>query len=115
ANYFEVRSCLERIITDTPSDASAWAILSSLYTYRSYFYEIGTYEEREELVWQAELAAQEAVAIAPEDYLTKVALMNLALRQGRVDEFDMLQESIQRDYPGDIYLQIRLATRLARL
>jgi len=111
----ELRGCLERIVADTPRDASAWAILSSFYTLRSHFYAAGSSEERARLVELAEQAAQKAVVLAPQSYLTKVALMHLSLRQGRIEEFEALEREIQKRYPGDIYLQIRIATRIARL
>lgn len=114
AVYPEMRQCLEGIVADSPGDASAWAVLSTFYNYRSGIY-AGSYEQREALVERAEYAAQKAVELAPGAYLTKVALMKLALRQGRIAEFDALQQEIRANYPGDIYLQIHIATRLARL
>lgn len=110
-----MRDCLERIVTSSPNDASAWAVLSNFYSARSYFYSAGNREERATLVERAERAAEKAAELGPEAYLTKVALMVLSLRQGRIAEFDTLQQEIRKRYPGDVYLQIQIATRIARL
>lgn len=110
-----MRECLERIVAASPNDASAWSVLSIMYTDRSRFYEAGSCEERAAMVENAEQAAEKAVRLSPTAYLTKTALMHLALRQGRIEDFDRLQQEIRDRYPGDIFLQIRIATRLARL
>lgn len=111
----EMRECLSRIVNNSPSDASAWAVLSILYTIRSRFYLAGSYAERAALIAQAEQAAEKAAEIAPTAYLTKIALMRLALRQGRIEDFDRYQDELRKMFPGDIYLKIGIATRLARL
>ncbi|MEN5279451.1 tetratricopeptide repeat protein [Brucella sp. TWI432] len=111
----ELLSCLKRIIKEVPQEATAWATLSSFYTLRSHFYGAGSRDERARLVELAEHSAQKAVELAPRSYLTKVALMHLSLRQGRINEFLALQREMRHHYPGDIYLHIRIATRLARL
>lgn len=113
--YPKLHDCLERIVARSPNNASAWAVLSTLYTYISYFYTVGNREERATLVEHAERAAEKAAELAPEAYLTKVALMHLSLRQGRIAQFDTLQQRLRKNYPGDIYLKIRIATRIARL
>lgn len=113
--YPEMRRCLERIVANSPNDAAAWAVLSILSTYRSTFYSAGDRDERATLVMHAERAAERATELNPIAYLTKVALMHLSLRQGRIEDFDRLQQEIRDRYPGDIFLQIRIATRLARL
>lgn len=113
--YPDTRECLERTVRNYPNDASAWAVLSTFYTIRSRFYSAGNREKRAILIEHAERAAEKAVELSPKAYLTKAALMSLALRQGRIEEYDVLQQQIRADYPGDIYLQIRIATRIARL
>ena len=110
-----MRDCLERIVATSPNDASAWAVLSMMYTDRSRFFGIGSSDERAAMVKKAESAAERAARLSPTAYLTKTALMHLMLRQGRIDDFDRLQREIRSRYPGDIFLQIRIATRLARL
>lgn len=109
------RNCLENIVSASPNDASAWAVLSIMYTDRSRFYEAETGNVRTAMIKQAEQAAEKAARLSPTAYLTKAALMHLALRQGRIEDFDRLQQEIRARYPGDIFLQIRIATRLARL
>ncbi|MFL1404674.1 tetratricopeptide repeat protein [Marinobacter sp. M1N3S26] len=113
--YPDMRECLERIVTQFPTDASAWAVLSTFYTVRTRYYAFGGPEERAELIRLADHAAANAEEFAPHAYLTKVALMHLALRQRKIEEFDQLQRQIRTRYPGDIYLKLRIASRIARL
>ncbi|MCI1002567.1 hypothetical protein HWD97_21045 [Ochrobactrum sp. C6C9] len=113
--YPKIRDCLERMVTISPNNGLAWAVLSSFYANRSYFYAAGNRNERTELVAHAERAAEKAAEFAPGAYLTKVALMHLSLRQRKIVEFDAIQKELRKNYPGDVYLQIRIATRIARL
>lgn len=113
--YPEMRECLERAVARSPNDASAWAILSIFNTVRSRYYTAGGPEQLASLVNRAEIAAQQAAKQDPGAYLTKVALMHLALRQRNIPEFDALQKQIRASYPGDIYLKLRIASRIARL
>lgn len=113
--YPKVHDCLQRIIAAAPNDAAAWAVLSNFYTIRSLYYLNGNQAEQASLIENAERAAQKAAELAPQDYLTKIALMHLSLRQGKVAEFDALQRELRKTYPGDIYTQISIASRLARL
>lgn len=113
--YLKIRECLEKIVNSNPKDAATWAVLSNLYTVRSLYYLKGDRKQRALLIEHADQAAQKAAELAPESYLTKIALMRLSLRQGKIAEFDALQREIRKNYPGDIYSQIRIADRLARL
>lgn len=113
--YPEMRECLERVVARFPNDASAWATLSIFNTVRSRYYTSGGPEELSKLIEIAGHAAQKAESLAPEAYLTKVALMHLALRQRNIGEFDTFQRQIRASYPGDIYLKLRIASRIARL
>lgn len=113
--YPKIRDCLERIVATSPNDASAWAAMSIAGTYRSTFYSVGDSEERAIVVKHAERAAERAVELAPTAYLTRVALLHLSLRQRRFAEFDRLQREFRKNYPGDVFLHIHIATRLARL
>jgi len=113
--YPKMRECLEQAVARFPNDPSAWAILSTFYTVRTRYYAAGNPKDRAALIELARRAAAKAEDLAPDAYLTKVALMQLALRQGNVAEFDALQTQLRANYPGDISLKLRIASRLARL
>ncbi|QDY69419.1 tetratricopeptide repeat protein [Qingshengfaniella alkalisoli] len=113
--YPEMRECLERTVERFPNDAAAWAILSTFYAVRTRYYGAEEPEERLKLIERAERAAAKAEELAPHAYLTKVALMQLALSQQRIRAFDELQEHIRAKYPGNIHLELRIASRLTRL
>lgn len=113
--YPNMRECLERAVVDSPGDPSAWAILSSFYSVRTRYYAKEDPESRAELIERAGRAAEEAEALAPGAYLTKIALMQHALNLRNIEKFDHLQNQLRASYPGDIYLKLRIASRLARL
>ena len=114
-SFVQLRDCIEEMVARSPANAEAWAVLSKLYTLRSYQFDAGTEEERAAMVKKAENAAQQAAVYAPGAYLTKVALLNLAHRQGRLDEYIELQRDFRKRYPGDVFMQVRIATRIARM
>ena len=113
--YPEMRACLEHTVSRHPNDASAWAILSTFYSVRTRYYKADEPAERTKILELASQAAARAGELAPQAYLTKVAFMQLALSQNRVGAFDELQEYIRTMYPGNIYLEMRIASRLTRL
>jgi len=113
--YPEMRECLERTVSQFPNDASAWAILSSFYIVRTHYYLAESPEGMAKLLALGAHAAAKAEELAPDAYLTKVAQMHLAVRQGRTADFDALQKQLRTDYPGDMYLKLRLASRITRL
>jgi len=68
-----------------------------------------------ELIEQAILAANRAIELAPDAYLTHVATMQIALSQGNYTQFLTIHDRLRTDHPGDLYLHLRIASRLARL
>lgn len=113
--YPHMRECLERAVAKYPKDPSAWAILSTFYTLRTRYHAADEPHERAGLLALAGRAAAKAEELAPTAYLTKIALMQLALRQQNIEKFDAIQNYLREHYPDDIYLKLRIASRIARL
>ena len=113
--FAERRKCLEERVAATPSDANAWAALSSLYTHRTdgLFSDAG--QQLDEQTRLARVAADRAVQLHPYAYLPRVARMHVAWREGKIAAFDAQQKRLRQDYPGDMYLKLRIASRLAWL
>ncbi len=113
--FNEIRSCLLDHLEQAPHDPAAWASLSATLAVRSRYRTASLEPGYEDLIDQAVHAANRAIELAPEAYLTQVAMMQVALSRANFGDFLTVQEKLRSDHPGDLYLHLRIASRLARL
>ncbi len=114
-HFNEMRSCLTQHLEINPNDPAAWATLGTWLAVRTRYHTATGQPEYDSLVSEASHAVAKAGDLAPNAYLTQVAQMQLALSLGNVDEFLTLQKRLRDSFPGDLYLHLRIASRLARL
>lgn len=114
-HFDEIRSCLTEHVMANPNDPTAWATLSAALAIRSRYQSAREQPGFNDLNSDADEAADMAFRLAPNAYLTRVAQMQVALSRGDIEAFLTLQRRLRNDFPGDLYLHLRIASRLARL
>lgn len=115
SDFLDITNCLEAHLAANPRDAAAWAALGSTLVVRSRYRAALESDDLDSLVARARVAVAKATEFAPTSYMTRVASMQIALAIGDTAAFRRRQAQLRRDYPGDIYLHMRIASRLARL
>ena len=113
--FAERRKCLEERVAERPGDANAWAALSALFTHRGDDLFSDAAEQLDEHARLARMAADRAVLLHPYAYLPRLAKMHVAWREGKIAAFDAQQKRLRQDYPGDMYLKLRIASRMTWL
>jgi len=115
AYFEEVTQCLREYLVDHANDAEAWASLGETLAVRMRYYDAYVRSDYAALLVEAKAATAKAINLAPDTYLTKVAAMHTALSSGENWRFLSLAKQLRREYPGDLQVQLRIASRLARL